>query len=456
MSNFADLKYSLDGDNLALYINNIEQNTYVNTDPKLSLNNDSEYNDDNDYFYDRDDFLNQEYQGGDNNQDSLSFDVLKAAKQLEEEHEQKQQVSNRQLSNEEEQDENFLQVESNIQRSHQFAFSTDDLNRTYPIRKSSCISCALCEANGNGNVARNKDGGFPLRKVASCSICTWDIEEKEFDIALSSSEDSEEVSEEEREEERENEEEEHNESEVLQEENIEFPVRQRSNSYTRAMGEDGLDGMSDVFLNNSSIDIHESNLLRSPPDGGEVTNHVKEIRQEADLFTSSPEVKKVKKKSENKKRVDRKLIFKSQKKQSSFDRKASEELDEIFGKLRQSPNVSFDDDFNEDSFQDEILRHSSEKKSKRNSLKKIIRTPSFMRRNKKSKLDPSKSRSVEHLHTNQNFLIEPVAMKKSVSSMDVSSYWRESDEDEMTKESHMNENWIAYLNNINGTAIFGG
>ena len=370
---------------------------------------------------------------------------------------------------------------SNKRNSHLYS-SVDDITRDSPIRQAACTSCALCDANTRDlNVKRNKEGGFQLRKAASCSICTWDIEEFEFDDNLCNNNDGDISSDEHSsgdsldEEEEESEEGEsgakiedgyiedsndgpQQESEDYQEDSTTpSSGRQRSDSYTRAMDDD-IDLLEGINSNNNS-DRNFNLSQRLPPDGGEITEEIVEqqtYNQQQDgkkgiLRSSSP-------KTSRRRGFGSSNRSKSAKKQTSIDKKISQELDEIFGELHRSPQQSFEQD--EDTFDlSDSNNHSinnSRGSSKRGSFRKLIKTPSFLKRHKKTKLDVSKSRSVEFLYTS-----EPVVdfdMKKSISTMDVSStYYQDLDEDDSGDlELNVNEAFIEYLDNIGGTVLFSG
>lgn len=379
-------------------------------------------------------------------------------------------------------DENFFldfNTKSERKISHHFSLSTDDLNRDYPIRRAACTSCALCEANGI--ISRNKDGGFPLRKVASCSICTWDIEEQ---FSFSSASEGEEEDEEEDQDNDDDDDE--GVEEIKEEEEIEggaieyvdnyaenepppSPIRKRRNSYTRAMEDSDLDlltnfeNQSAAKLNTSTVDIIVS---RSPPDGGEEEVYITEETENTENKKSKKSIEKKNKKNNKLKKSNKAPKLEVNKQQTSFERKVSQEFDEIFGKVRQSPNTSFDDgsdefdlNFSRGSLNSDNKHSSPFNKSKRGSFRKIIRTPTFLRRNKKSKLDTSRSKSVEQLYTNSNLRLDPmeeIGMKKAISSLEMSSFLREEIDEDLCIDEHINEKWINYLNNLGGTAIFGG
>ena len=381
---------------------------------------------------------------------------------------------------------------NNKRNSHLYS-SVDDITRDSPIRQAACTSCALCDANTRDlNVKRNKEGGFQLRKSASCSICTWDIEEFEFDDNLCNN--NEDVSSDEHSsgdsldeaEEEEYEEEEEDQSEIKIEDSslsyienstnngpedhqdtspIQQPSsssRQRSNSYTRAMGDES-DLLEGSIINNSSD--HNFNLSqRLPPDGGEITEEVIE-QQHTKSYNQQESKKKGILRSSSPKTPRRKGFgssssskSKSAKSQTTIDKKISQELDEIFGKLHRSPQQSFehDDDTFDLNDSNNLSINSSRGSSKRGSFRKLIKTPSFLKRHKKTKLDVSKSRSVEYLYTS-----EPVIdfdMKKSVSTMDMSSsYYQDlNEENSEDLELNVNEAFIEYLDNIGGTVLFSG
>ncbi|XP_066924937.1 EF-hand calcium-binding domain-containing protein 4B-like isoform X1 [Clytia hemisphaerica] len=337
----------------------------------------------------------------------------------------------------------FQQIEQNFnaelpvsekRRSHLFQ-SVDDITRDSPIRKAACAttSCALCEANArNLNVKLTIDGGFQLRKAASCSICTWDIEEFEFDDNLCDtgdlsdgelSIDEEDLDADEG------------------EESLPISGRNRSNSYSRAM-EDEVD-YQDEHNSLANTDSQLSLSQRLPPDGGEIEESpVKEERvfhKERLIKSSSPKVRSSRKKG-------------GLRNQSSIEKKISQELDEIFGKLHRSPQQSFD---TEDTFDLDDSSNSIKRSSKRGSFRKLIRTPSFLKRHKKTKLDTSKSRSVEFLYTSEPPI--DVNIKKSMSTMDVSTYYQDLVEgEEENLELSFNEAFSEYLNDIGGTVLFSG
>jgi len=335
----------------------------------------------------------------------------------------------------------FVDDQESKRNSHLYS-STDDIGREFPIRKSSCIACALCEANAN--VKRKHEGGFPLRKVASCSICTWDIEEFDFEEDLCNGEDQSYNSSSDKEENEEEEEEEEEDGSLdctdqNDGESIPLP-RQRSNSYSRAMEDElsynGLDSSALVDTSDSTFDT--SLQKRLPPDGGEIEIEIDEVKPREKAFKSSSPLTK----SERKKRL--------RTPQTSIEQKISQELDEIFGKLHRSPQQSFED---EDTFDLDFDPKGGSKRSKRGSFRKLIKTPSFLKRHKKSKLDSSKSRSVEYLYTSEPLSID---MKKSVSTMDMSTYYQDIEDEREQLDLHINEAYIEYLNSIGGSMIFSG
>ena len=120
-------------------------------------------------------------------------------------------------------------------------FLTLNKSRASNLRKAASLStCALCDAN-NPNISQNSDGGFALRQVVSCSICTWELDDRCFEDnfkAISSGD-----------------------------EEIEQPTLKRLNSYTRAMSESSyvLDSDEDVKtgkeLNNNDIELERERPL---------------------------------------------------------------------------------------------------------------------------------------------------------------------------------------------------
>ena len=335
-------------------------------------------------------------------------------------------------------DTDFVVDDRSTKRNSHLYSSTDDIGRDFPIRKSSCIACALCEANAN--VKRKPEGGFPLRKVASCSICTWDIEEFDFEEDLCNDPDQSYNSCSDREEEEETVDDSLNCSDQNDGEPLPLP-RNRSNSYSRAMEEDELNynGENISSVGTSDVSFDASLQKRSPPDGGEIEIKIDEFKPQENAFNSSSPLTK----AERKKRL--------RTPQTSIEKKISQELDEIFGKLHRSPQQSFDDD--QDSFDLDFDPKGGLKRSKRGSFRKLIKTPSFLKRHKKSKLDTSKSRSVEYLYTSEPLNID---MKKSVSTMDMSTYYQDIEEEKEQLDLHINEAYIEYLNNIGGSMIFSG
>ena len=358
-----------------------------------------------------------------------------------------------------------FESEQPTKRNSHLYSSVDDITRDSPIRRSSCTSCALCEANARDlNVKRNREGGFQLRKSASCSICTWDIEEFEFDDnpcdnTGDESEDSigESLEEEEEEEEDEDEEEE----KLLNGKDLndgpedtataKTSGRQRSNSYTKAMDDDS-------HLDLLEGDHNFSLSQRLPPDGGEIVDETVENDQRTFNHQDKKNIRASSPKAHRRGFTNRpKFKGSGIKNQKSIDKKISQELDEIFGKLHRSPHQSFE--HGEDTFDlndsNNISINSSRGSSKRGSFRKLIKTPSFLKRHKKTKLDVSKSRSVEFLYVS-----EPVVdydMKKSVSTMDVSTYYQDlEEEDSENLEINVNEAFIEYLDNIGGTVLFSG
>ena len=358
-------------------------------------------------------------------------------------------------------------TESTTKRKSHLYSSVDDITRDSPIRRAACTSCALCDANAVANgVKRNKEGGFQLRKAASCSICTWDIEEFEFEDSICNPE------EEEEEEDSDlsagesiNEEEEDCLSDSVDDTSdgptfsneTSPPGRNRSNSYTRAMDDEEahFDLLRQVEHNNLSLS------QRLPPDGGEIVDE-----QVEENHHPEKESKKIVRSSSPKTRlgfVNRSFSNHSNKKkglksQSSMEKKISQELDEIFGKLHRSPQQSFEEQDTFDDPDDSTNSSISHQRnsSKRGSFRKAFKTPSFLKRKKANKLDVSKSKSVEFLYVS-----EPVTdhynMKKSVSTMDVSSYYQDLEEGESEQlELNVNEAFIEYLDNIGGTVLFSG
>ena len=94
-------------------------------------------------------------------------------------------------------------------------------------------------------------------------------------------------------------------------------------------------------------------MHRSPPDGGECYENDKPIEKMPQVLIESPQNKEKKKtqetprSKEQAKKQNKKL---KNKKQNSLDKNATKELDEIFGKIRRTPDQSSfdeeDDKFN--------------------------------------------------------------------------------------------------------------
>lgn len=329
-----------------------------------------------------------------------------------------------------------------------------DVEKTFPIRRaSSCNTyCGLCDAN-NPNVARVANGGFALRKVASCSLCTWDIDERMSDneeVNLSEDEDR----------------------------SFERTPLKRSNSYSLAMDE--IDMLSEIDKCNTemSVDQNEdsnsnvhSDMLRLPPDGGEssidelenCSASVDQVNDTNELNIENSSEYNNNKNNNNSNKKEKKSKSKKHKNKSSknsLDNIATQELDDIFGRISRTPDsmVSVDDDdkFSLNLSNENFTGSLSSGKKSRRILKRLL-PPRSLFSKRQSNLTSQKSRSVEYLYTNDYRPSE--MLHKSLSTIEIASCGIDNQalyEEEFEVDKSVNEKWITYLNRIGGMSVFGG
>ena len=403
-------------------------------------------------------------------------------------------------------------LRNNIRRRRKFTYKNLSeprvTKRTEPLRKAiSCTSCNLCEYKDHLFDSED-DTVFPIRKVASCSMCDWDYEEPVLEQSSSASEgeyvletpandstpfmltrqnsyskkwtspqeendcdvdtslnddsyESPEIT-----------------SAVLMAaprknpevpRNSQVPLDENKSSYDyisrvrrRNSYKSAQEGDDIPFSNSTDEDgTNERNhsIIRSPPDGGEASdvekdavNHIdrKYDSNKSDENSTNYNNTKENVSTSNSRNLIKKT-FSFKRKKASRKSAATKELDEIFGKVQITPQTSFDKIEEEDKFS--AIEESLTKKNSK-ILNRLLppRRRSLFTKRKPSNLSSNKSRSVEVLYADDTF-VHNHNLQKAQSTLDVSSALIY-ENDEFSEQ--INESWINYLNRIDGMSLLGG
>lgn len=262
------------------------------------------------------------------------------------------------------------------------------------------------------------------------------------------------------------------------------PIKRR-NSYKSAQEINDIDNITESSLNRSSPDGIESTSdeFKTDINYNLISNYDDNIFDNKTYKNNKD--KMIKSESKQNNSFKKKFSFKNSKKASAKQKStATKEFDEIFGKVQITPQSSVDQGEEEDQFNlsghrlnatadhlhsknydidfdkysitdDDKLNLKSRKAGR--IFNRLLPQRRSLFNKKKTNLNVNKSRSVEVLYTNELMQQNGIdgKLKKALSTLDLSSgmLYYEDDEEAST---HVNEQWIRYLNKIDGMTILGG